>query len=73
MLIAAAILAFATIVPGWLAALIVAGILLVIVIVLVLVGLRQVKQGIPPAPTETIKSIKKDVNAIKGVGKREHR
>lgn len=72
-LIAAAILAFATIVPGWLAALIVAGILLVIVIVLVLVGLRQVKQGIPPAPTETIKSIKKDVNAIKGVGKREHR
>jgi len=72
-LIAAAILAFATIVPGWLAALIVAGILLVIVIALVLVGLRQVKQGIPPAPTETIKSIKKDVNAIKGVGKREHR
>jgi len=72
-LVAAAILAFATIVPGWLAALIVAGILLVIVIVLVLVGLRQVKQGIPPAPTETIKSIKKDVNAIKGVGKREHR
>ena len=72
-LIAAAILAFATIVPGWLAALIVAGILLVIVIVLVLVGLRQVKQGIPPAPTETIRSIKKDVNAIKGVGKREHR
>jgi len=72
-LVAAAILAFATIVPGWLAALIVAGILLVIVIALVLVGLRQVKQGIPPAPTETIKSIKKDVNAIKGVGKREHR
>lgn len=72
-LIAAAILGFATIVPGWLAALIVAAILLVIVLVIVLVAVRQVKQGMPPAPTETIKSVKKDVNAIKGVGKRENR
>jgi uncharacterized membrane protein len=72
-LIAAAILAFATIVPGWLAALIVAAILLVIVVILVLVGVRQVKQGVPPAPTETIKSVKKDVNAIKGLGKKENR
>lgn len=72
-LIAAAVLAFATIVPGWLAALIVAAILLVLVVILVLVGLRQVKQGVPPAPTETIKSVKKDVNVIKGLGKRENR
>jgi len=71
-LIAAAILGFATIMPGWIAALIVAAILLVVVVVLVLVGVRQVKQGVPPAPTETIKSVKKDVNAIKGVGKREN-
>jgi MFS family permease len=71
-LIAAAILGFATIMPGWTAALIVAAILLVIVLVLVLVGVLQVKQGVPPAPTETIKSVKKDVNAIKGVGKREN-
>ena len=71
-LIAAAILGFATIMPGWTAALIVAAILLVIVLVLVLVGMRQVKQGVPPAPTETIKSVKKDVNVIKGVGKREN-
>ena len=72
-LVAAAVLAFATIVPGWLAALIVAAILLVIVVILVLVGLRQVKQGVPPAPTETIKSVKKDVNVIRGLGKRENR
>ncbi|MES2093612.1 MAG: phage holin family protein [Actinomycetota bacterium] len=72
-LVTAAVLAFATILPGWLAALIVAGILLVIVAILVLVGLGQVKQGIPPAPTETIKSVKKDVKAIKGLGKRENR
>ena len=72
-LISAAILAFATIMPDWLAALIVAGILLVIVVILVSVGLRQVKKGVPPAPTETIKSVKKDVLVIKGLGKRENR
>ena len=72
-LIAAAILGLATMLPGWLAALIVAGILLVIVMILVLAGLRQVKQGVPPAPTETIKSVKKDVNVIKGLGKKEIR
>ena len=72
-LIAAAILGVATVLPGWLAALVVAGILLVIVVILVLIGLRQVKQGVPPAPTETIKSVKKDVNVIKGLGKKENR
>jgi hypothetical protein len=68
-LIAAAILGFAEIVPGWAAALIVAGILLVIVVVLALIGAAQVKRGVP-VPTETIRSVKQDVNAIKGVGKR---
>jgi hypothetical protein len=70
-LIAAAVLGFAVIVPAWLAALIVAFILLVIVAVLALVGIRQIKKGVPPAPTETIASVKKDVNAIKGVGKKK--
>ncbi len=69
-LLAAGILGFAEIVPGWAAALIVAGILLVIVVVLTLLGVSQVKKGTPPAPTETIKSVKQDVNAIKGIGKR---
>jgi predicted phage tail protein len=67
--LAAAVLGFATIVPGWLAALIVAGILLVITVVLVLVGVAQIRKGVPPAPTETITSVKHDVNAIKGIGK----
>jgi uncharacterized membrane protein len=69
--ITAAILGFATIVPGWLAALMVAVILLVITVIIALIGVAQVKKGVPPAPTETIKSVKKDVDAIKGVGKRE--
>jgi uncharacterized membrane protein len=72
-LIAAAILGLATVLPGWLAALIVAVILLIIVLVLALVGIRQLKRGMPPAPTQTITSVKKDVDAIKGIGKRTKR
>jgi len=69
-LIAAAVLGFAEIVPAWAAALIVAGILLLIVAILILVGVALVKKGTPPAPTETIESIKSDVRAIKGTRKR---
>ena len=69
-LIAAAILGFAEVLPAWAAALIVAGILLIITAVLVAVGVNRVKKGTPPAPTETIESIKSDVRAIKGTRKR---
>jgi len=68
-LITAAILGIATALPAWLAALIVAAGLLVIVIVLVLLGVASLKKGLPPAPTETIKSVQKDISAIKGIGK----
>ena len=70
-LLTAAILALAQVMPGWLAALLVAAVLLVIAIILVLVGYRVLKRGIPPLPTETISGLKKDLNVIKGVGKRE--
>jgi len=70
-LLAAAVLGIATALPAWLAALIVGGALLVITAVLVLVGVNQLKRGAPPVPTETIESVKKDVNAIKGIGKRD--
>ena len=69
-LITAAVLGFATLVAPWLAALIVAGCLLVVILILVLVGVSQLKRG-APVPHETIDSVKKDVNAIKGIGKRE--
>ncbi len=69
-LVAAAVLGFATFLPGWLAALIVAGILLVLIVILVLIGVAQLKRG-KPVPTETIDSVKRDVNAIKGIGKRQ--
>jgi len=69
-LIAAAILGFAEVLPAWAAALIVAGILLIITAILVAAGVSLVKKGTPPAPTETIESIKSDVRAIKGTRKR---
>jgi hypothetical protein len=69
-LIAAAILGLAVVLPGWAAALIVAGVLLVTTAILVLVGLTMVKKGTPPTPNDTIESIKSDVRAIKGTRKR---
>jgi hypothetical protein len=69
-LVTAAVLGIATALPAWLAALIVAFALLVITAVLVLIGVKQLKRGVPPVPEETIASVKEDVNAIKGIGKR---
>ncbi|SKB02519.1 Putative Holin-X, holin superfamily III [Agreia bicolorata] len=68
-LIAAAVLGLATVFQPWAAALIVAGVLLVIVAILVLVGVRSIKKGIPPVPENSVDSLKKDVNAIKGLGR----
>ncbi len=58
-------------IPGWLAALLVAAVLLIIAVILGLVGYRVLKKGIPPLPTDTIDGLKKDLNVIRGVGKRE--
>lgn len=69
-LITAAILGLSTVFPPWLAALIVAGGLLIITVVLALVGRASIKRSMPPAPTETIESIKDDVRVIKGLRKR---
>ena len=70
-LVTAAILGIATALPAWLAALIVAAALLLITAILVLIGVKQLKRGVPPVPEETIASVKEDVNAIKGIGKRD--
>ena len=70
-LVAAAVLGIATALPAWLAALIVAAGLLLFTAILVLIGVNQLKRGVPPVPEETIASVKEDVNAIKGIGKRD--
>lgn len=69
-LLAAAVLGIATALPGWLAALIVGAALIVVAVILALIGLGQVKKGVPPAPTETMQSVKLDVAAVKGTRKR---
>ena len=69
-LLTAAILALSQIMPGWLAALLVAAALLIIAVILGLIGYSVLKKGIPPVPTESIDSLKRDYRAIKGIGKR---
>ena len=70
-LLTAGILALSLIMPGWLAALLVAAGLLIIAAILALIGYRVLKKGIPPIPTESIDSLKRDLRAIQGIGKRD--
>lgn len=69
-LLTAAIFALSLIMQGWLAALLVAAALLVIAVVIGLIGYAVLKKGIPPLPNETISGLKKDLNVIKGVGRK---
>lgn len=69
-LLTAAVLALSLVMPGWLAALIVAAFLLIVAGILALIGYRVLKRGIPPVPTESITSLQKDYRAIRGIGKR---
>lgn len=69
MLIMSATFALALVMPGWAAALVMAGILLLIALIVGLVGYRILKAQLPPVPTTTIASLQSDLNAIKGIGK----
>jgi uncharacterized membrane protein YqjE len=64
-LIAAAILALATAVTAWLAALIVAVVLFAVAGVLALTGKQQVQQATPPAPEAAIESVQTDIDEVK--------
>jgi Putative Actinobacterial Holin-X, holin superfamily III len=64
-LTAAAILALATAMAGWLAALIVAVAYLSLAGIAALVGRARVKEGTPPVPEQAIESVKDDMNATK--------
>ena len=65
-LITAAVFAFALIVPAWLAALIVAGILIVLAIVAALIGRAMLKRGVPPVPDDLGPELKADAQALRG-------
>ncbi|KRE70601.1 phage holin family protein [Arthrobacter sp. Soil762] len=64
-LIVAAIMGLATIMPAWLAALLVCALFLVIALIGGLIGVRKFKQAMPLVPAETIRGIKHDLGIVK--------
>jgi membrane protein len=64
-LVAAAILALATAVDGWLAAIIIGAALFVVAGILALMGKARAKRAVPPAPEQTLASVKEDVRFTK--------
>lgn len=64
-LITAAILGLAHVLPGWLAAVLVAVVLFAVAGVLALVGKKDVQKATPPLPTEAIAGVQADVATVK--------
>lgn len=64
-LIVAGIMGLATIMPAWLAALLVCGVFLIIAIIGGLIGLRKFKKAMPLVPSETIRGIRHDLGVAK--------
>lgn len=63
-LIAAAVLALALVMPAWLSAVLVGGVLVIVAGLAALIGRRQISQATPPVPEEAIEGIREDVHAI---------
>jgi len=68
--LATAILALALVLPPWLAALIVTVVVAVAAGIAALIGKKKVAEAAPPVPTDTVDSVKKDVEEIKESARR---
>lgn len=64
-LIVAAIMGLATIMPAWIAALLVCGVFLLIALIGALIGLRKFKKAMPLVPEETVRGLKHDLGIAK--------
>ncbi|HXD71584.1 MAG TPA: phage holin family protein [Gaiellales bacterium] len=64
-LTATAIIALSNVVSTWLAALIVTVVAGVLAGILLVVGLKLLRRGVPPAPTESVDQMKEDVSWVK--------
>ena len=64
-LVAAAVLGLATTVDPWLAALIVAAVLLAVGAIAAAIGASRAKKAVPPAPQATVHSIHRDIDTVK--------
>ncbi|WP_026533683.1 phage holin family protein [Arthrobacter sp. H14] len=69
-LITTIILALALLIPAWFSALIVTVALFIIAGIAALIGKKQVKKAVPPAPERTMDNVKADVNEVKEHGHR---
>ncbi|MEO3791386.1 phage holin family protein [Nonomuraea sp. B10E15] len=69
-LVAAVIMLLALVLPGWVAAAIVAVVLFVVAAVLGLTGRKQVKRAGPPVPGETFASVRADIDMVKEKARR---
>jgi hypothetical protein len=67
-LLTAAVMGLATVMPAWLAALLLAVLMLIVAGILGFVGWKRFKKGLPLTPKRTIDSVKEDINAVKGLG-----
>jgi hypothetical protein len=65
-LIVAAIFALALVMPGWAAALTVSGVLILIIVILLAIAYGNFKRG--SEPLESIESLRKDLDVVKGTG-----
>ncbi|MDQ0894257.1 phage holin family protein [Agromyces ramosus] len=70
-LIVAAIFALALVMPGWAAALVVSGVLLLIIAILLWIAYVNFKRG--AEPLETIESLRADLDVLKGTGDYDRR
>jgi len=64
-MVTAAILAIALVVPAWAAALIVAGLLVLIAGACVLIGVKCLRSSVPPLPQQAIETSKENVEWLK--------
>ncbi|MET3922168.1 phage holin family protein [Arthrobacter sp. UYEF20] len=64
-LVVAGIMGLATIMPAWLAALLVCGVFLLIALIVGLLGLRKFKKAMPLMPEDTIRGLKYDLGIAK--------
>ena len=64
-LVTAAVLAFALVVPGWAAALVVAGLLLLVTGACVAIGIQSLRAAVPPLPKQAIQSSKESIEWLK--------
>ncbi len=70
MLLTSAVLGLGDIMPPWLAALLVALVLLLVAAALAFVGYKAVQKALPPTPERALRNLERDVNVLKGSGRR---